>query len=90
MAMRYDPTTGLDSTSERVHELLTEEMNRSDNYRRLHLEMVPVSRDDRNPRFTLKSATSVYLGQIDETTATETDAVLRQIIQKHLEAAIES
>jgi hypothetical protein len=90
MAGRYDPTTGMDSTSERVLKLLLDEKNGTDEFRRLEVGMIPISRDDRNPRFKLKSDTSEYLGQIDDATAgMESDAILRQIIHAHLGAATE-
>ncbi len=90
MAGRYDPTTGLDSTSERVLQLLLDEMNRDEEFRQLQVETIPISRDDRNPRFKMKSATSEYAAQIDEITAgMESTATLRQIIRAHLQAARE-
>lgn len=52
--------------------------------------MVPISRGDRNPTFKLTTESSEYLGRIDDVTAgTESDAVLRQIVRAHLDAAIE-
>lgn len=87
MADRYNSTTGLDETSEKVQAFFAVELETPD-FIGLSLDMKVVDAWDRHPMFTITTPKGHYRGRIaEENVALLSDVDLRDMIRAHLVAA---